>query len=282
MEGQIEVKEPVSQPELVSEEVKPQEQIQEPKKFKFKLNDKDEEFVEQELVELIQSGRNASLSLKQADEVKKQAQQILQLLKENPRKVLSDPSLGVDLYKLAEETLLEKIEQDMLTPEQKKIQEYEKRFKNLEEKEKAEQAKKDQEALAQAESHWVQEYNKLFQEALSVSQLPQTPRTIKRMAELASAHLEQGQPIDAKTLASTLREEYLVEVKELLSASETESLLEILGDEIGNKIIKADLKRLKGIPHSVMSSSAQCSSPPPKMTLSQWRDRMERIKRGQE
>ena len=111
-----------------------------------KLGEQEEEIAKSELAELVKAGRNANLTHKEAQELR----QLLGQLKANPKKALADPKLGVDLYKLAEETLLEMIQQDILTPEQKKLKEYEKRFKEIEEKEKAEKEQKDKELLAQA------------------------------------------------------------------------------------------------------------------------------------
>ena len=255
-------------------------EIREPKKYKLKLGDQEEEIAEQELTELVKAGRNAHLTRKEADDIK----QLLQQLKDNPRKALTDPKLGIDLYKLAEETLLEKIQQDMMTPEQKKIQEYEKRFKEIEEREKTEQSKKDNETLTQAESHWTGEYDKMFYEALTSSGLPKTSRTIKRMAEVAAIQLEQGRDIDAKSIASVVKEDYLVELKDLLGSSDEDALLQLLGDEIGNKLRKADLKRLKGkstIGQVTGSHSNQSiQSKAGKISALEWREKMERIKRG--
>ncbi len=105
----------------------------------IKLGDQEEEIQEHELAELVKAGRNANLTQKEAQELKL----VLQQLKDNPRKTLADPKLGIDLYKLAEETLLEKIQHDMLTPEQKKLKEYEQRLKEIEEREKAEKEQKE-------------------------------------------------------------------------------------------------------------------------------------------
>ena len=254
----------------------------EPKKYRLKLGEQEEEIAETELAELVKAGRNANLTHKEAQELKS----LLQQVKENPRKALADPKLGVDLYKLAEETLLEKIQQDMLTPEQRKINDYERRFKEIEEREKAEKEQKDKTLLAQAENHWMQQYDKMFHEALTSSGLPKTPRTIKRMAEVAAVKLEHGEEIDAKSLAAFVRGDALSELKDLLGASEEDAILQLLGDEIGNKIRKADLKRLKNKPVAgqvtVTRNSRSDRQSQSKMSAIEWRERMERIKRGLE
>jgi hypothetical protein len=270
-------------PQSLENPQKSEVQTPEIKKYKLKLGEQEEEIPEAELAELVKAGRNANLTQKEAQELKS----LLQQLKENPRKMLADPKLGVDLYKLAEETLLEKIQQDMLTPEQKKLQEYEKRFKEIEEKEKSEKEKKEQETLAQAESYWADQYDKMFDEALTSSGLRKTPKTIKRMAEIAALKLERHQEFDAKLLAEAVREDYLAELKDLLGSSDEDALLTLLEDDISNKIRKADLKRLKSTPSagSVTLVPRSKSVPKPEaksMTAQEWRERMERIKRGLE
>ena len=271
-----------STPAQDAEAPQQQQTPSEPKRYKLKLGEQEEEIPEAELAELVKAGRDATLTLKEAQELK----HILQQLKENPRKTLGDPKLGVDLYKLAEETLLEKIQQEMLTPEQRKIQDYERKFKEIEEKEKGEKEQKEKVLLAEAEAHWMQEYDKLFQHALTSSGLPKTPRTIKRMAEVAAVKLEKGEEIDAKTLASIIKEDALSEIKDLLTSADENTLLQILGDEIGNKIRTAELKKLKSLASARNVPAIRNSDPArqkqPKINTAEWRERLERIKSGLE
>jgi len=254
------------------------------RKLRLKVDQQEEEIPEAELIELVRAGRNATQINKEALELKS----LIENLKVNPRKALSDPRYGIDLYKLAEETLLEKIQQDMLTPEQKKIHDYEKRFKEIEEKENLEKERKEQQKLTEAESHWMNHYDKMFHEALTTSGLPKTPRTIKRMAEVAAVSVEKGNEIDAKVLASILRDDYMAELKDLLSAADEDSILSLVGDEIGNKIRKADLKRLKAQPTLGSVSVSRNSTRPSairtekKISSDEWRAQIERIKQGLE
>jgi len=266
-----------------SETTQQEQQPQEAKKYRLKIDEREEDLSESELTELVKAGRSANHTNKEALELRS----LLEHLKLNPKKALTDPKFGIDLYKLAEETLLERIQEDMLSPEQKKLKDYERRFKEIEEKEKSEKEKKEQEQLAQAESHWMNHYDKMFHEALSSAGLPKTQRTIKRMAEVAAFSLEKGQDIDAKGLASILRDDYISELKELLSSSDEDSVLQLLGEEIGNKIRKADLKRLKST--QSMSSvsvsrngSKTTPSPSKKISSDEWREHLERIKQGLE
>lgn len=258
-------------------------QVSEPKRYKFKLGEQEEEFLEDDLTELIKAGRDAALTKKEAHELK----QVLDLLKANPRQFLSDPKHGVDLYKLAEEAILERVEQEKLTPEQRKLQEYEQKFKEIEEREKADKEKKEQDELTAAETKWVEHYDKTFFDALQVSGLPKTPRTIKRMAELTMSRLDQGQETDSKTLAEIVREDFLADIKELLGSSDEDALLQLLGEDIEGKVRKAGLKRLKTPlfdAKSTQKSPISRSKPeqPQKLNADEWRERMERIKRGLE
>jgi len=128
----------------------------------------------------------------------------------------------------------------------------------------------------------------MFHEALTTSGLPKTPRTIKRMAEVAAVSVEKGNEIDAKVLASILRDDYMAELKDLLSAADEDSILSLVGDEIGNKIRKADLKRLKAQPTLGSVSVSRNSTRPSairtekKISSDEWRAQIERIKQGLE
>ncbi|CAB4199938.1 hypothetical protein UFOVP1351_16 [uncultured Caudovirales phage] len=172
-----------------------------------------------------------------------------------------------------EEYFAAQLEEEMLTPEQKKVRDAE---QIIREREEEKRRAKEQEEAAEKEhwqKHYAQEYDKKITEALSSSGLPKTPKTVHRMASLMSKNLEMGLDLEPKHLVDIVREEYLTEIKELFGASDGDTLLKMLGDDVANKIRKSDLARLKGagIPQKkVASQPAEQPKPQRRMTTEEW------------
>ena len=98
------------------------------KKWKLKAGKQEREVTsEAELVRLAQLGIGANEKFEQAAKTRKQAEEVLEIIQKNPAEALT--KLGFDVRKLAEEYLAEKIQEEMLTPEQKKVKEMEQQLK---------------------------------------------------------------------------------------------------------------------------------------------------------
>src|SRR5439155_16062490 len=75
------------------------------RKLKLKVDGREEELPEEEVVKWAQMGRAAQKRFQEASEKRKQAEDFIRMLKEDPISVLSNPAIGVDFRKLAEEYL---------------------------------------------------------------------------------------------------------------------------------------------------------------------------------
>ncbi len=221
------------------------EEPPQPKKYKIKVDGSEEELDEETIVKLAQLGRASNKRFQEAAQTKKQAEDFINLLKRDPRKVLTDPAIGLDLKKFAEDYLIEQMEQEKLTPEQIKIKELE-AFKAQVEAEKIENEKKrEQEEFKRLQDHYSNEYEQKIQTALSSSGLPRTAYTVKRMAEYMSMALSNNIDLEPKNVVDLVRADYQKDIMALIGQTDGDSLLQILGEPTANKIRKADLARLK-------------------------------------
>ena len=82
--------------------------------FKVKINGEDIEVSEEELKAGYQTRKASDEKFREAAMSKKQAEEFINLLRTNPRKVLSNPNLGIDVRKFAEEYLVEQMEDEMM------------------------------------------------------------------------------------------------------------------------------------------------------------------------
>jgi hypothetical protein len=235
--------EPKKQQAPKKEEAPPK---QEARKYKIKVDGTEEELDEETTLKLAQLGRAANKRFQEAAALRKQSEDFINLLKTDPRKVLSNPAIGVDLKKFAEDYLIEQIEQEKLTPEQIKIKELESFKAQVEEEKHQAELKRQDEQKRQLEEHYARDYEEKFQAALGSSGLPRTPYTVKRMAEYMSMAIKNGiGDIEPKNVVELVRQDYMKDVAALLGQSDGDALLQILGDQIANKIRKTDLARLK-------------------------------------
>jgi hypothetical protein len=66
----------------------------------------------EQMIQWAQKGMGSDQKFNEAAKMRQQSEKLIQLLRENPRKILEDPRIGIDLKKLAQEVLWEQIQQE--------------------------------------------------------------------------------------------------------------------------------------------------------------------------
>lgn len=191
---------------------------------------------------------------KDLDMTNNQVAQLIDALKRDPWKVLSNPSLGHDTRKLAEEYVWNMIQEQRMTPEQR--QAAQDRLENTQMKAEKEQFKKDQEQrefealTAQRRAYW----EKTIPEAIDAAGLPKTSYTIRRFAEYIKAAAKARVPADMPGIANQIRQELVdLQSKFLLPPKTTgetdeayeERILNGAPSEYIKMLRKADLRKLR-------------------------------------
>lgn len=223
-----------------------------PSKRKYKYKADGQEF-EEELDES-EIGRRLSLSkaaykrMEEASKTQKQAEQFVKMLQEDPMRILSNPQvMGNEKFReLAENFLAKQLEDQMLSPEQKQQREMQERLKKYEDAEKEQKTKAEQEQMLKLQEHYQQDYEQKIIKGLQSQNLPKTAKTVRRMAELMAKSAEHGIDLQPEHLAELVKADYVNEMREMFGSTEGDVLLNLLGDEVGNKIRKADLAKLRG------------------------------------
>ncbi len=216
------------------------------KPYKLKINGQEKNLTLEELQNWAQKGLGADEKFQEASRMRGQTQKIIKMIKENPRAILEDPRIGVDLKKLAEEILWEQIEREKMTPEQRELSETKKKLADFEKKEKENTSKAEKEKHRQLTEHFSNEFSKDIQSALEASKVPKTQFTVKRMAFFMQEALKRGVELKAKDVIGIVHDEYLETVKHISSNLDGESLVNLLGEETLKKIREHELKRLQG------------------------------------
>lgn len=226
-----------------------------PQKYKFDFEGSEREYDLNELKANYLKGKNsaqmmskADQRLREASEKEKKYSSLPERLRKEGAKVLQELGLNeVELEQFAEGLLLPKIQQQMLTEEQRQVldarnraESAERRIKEIEER--AQQAEQDR-----LTSEHQQRIGSQFVQALEKTGLPQSsaPWAVRRMAALAEKADELELDFSPDDLATIVRDDFMQEHRALASGMSPEQIIAWLGDDVVKKIRQHDIARLK-------------------------------------
>jgi len=221
-----------------------------PRKMKLKVDGQEQEYDEAEVIRRAQLSSTAYKRIQEAQRERQQAEEFINKLKTKPFEVIDDPRLGLSQeqkIKLIEDWYRKNVmEESTLTPEQKRLRDQEAELKKYRDQEKAKADKEHQDRLQMLEQHHLNNYKTVIRDALKVEGLPNNEFCAKRMATLLFKNSELGLDMTPADVARLVKEDYIQEMKSLFGSSDGDVLLNLMGDDITNKIRKADLARLRG------------------------------------
>ena len=201
--------------------------------------------MEEKLKMLVQKGLGADERFQHSAKVERMMEQFVHLLKTDPVKALTHPMFGHDMRKLAEEYLAKQLERENMDPEKRAImEEREKLEKDRETINKEKEAENERKTTALRE-HFSKEYSNDILSTLKTSGLPQSPRTVQRMAHYMYEGLRRGVELKAMDILPLVRQDYMEDIKALMGGLDEDALYALVGDDIAGKIQKAGLKKLK-------------------------------------
>lgn len=241
-----------------------------PVKLKFKGK---EEVVDDldKLAEWAQRGRGATEVYEQAKKLREEAEAKASRLEKlrggslDDRLALLTEALGDEeaALQFMEEALWEKrIAPQQLTPEQRQMQEMQRKLQSYEQ-EKAQQAKAAQEAEIDRQADVIaQQYAKTAADVMQkLGWGPElAPLVLREMLPYAEQALEAGMEPVSEDIIGMFMDDQRGKLANMVSKLEGEQLLRFLGDDLANKVRKADLARLR---------SGQAKQPAPKQETRQ-------------
>lgn len=202
-----------------------------------------------EIKQLREKAKGADQKFREAAEAKKQVEQFMERFQQDPLSVLKDKRLPINQRELAEKMLLASLEEEMLTPEQRKIKEYEAKLGEYESKEQVIKREAEEREAEQRREIKRQEISQMFVKAMESTPLSKDPETaamaMRDMAMMLRAAKERGIDVSAEDLAQHAQNKYQKAMYSLANQLEGEDLIGFLGEDVIKKIRKADLARLK-------------------------------------
>lgn len=279
---------PVAEPEEAAAEVE-EPKKPEPRKWKHVVDGQEEEWDEAKVLEeaprLLRSHQMEKAAAKRFQEaaaLRKEAEEVISLLKSDPESALA--RLGLDVDGLAEQRVLRKIEREKMSPEQRKALE---RDRELQEREAKIRAREEEQAAAaerQALEHYEQEFDKVWTPALEKSSLPKTPQVVYRMAELTQLNLTRGIQLEPDQVAEMVADELRGNALAAFKGMTGPQILKNLPPEVRKAIREAELAEVKGAPRPAPKpkpfKDEAPASGPKRFGEADWKARMSKILSG--
>ena len=245
--------------EIVAEPPKPAEKKRNLKKLKLKVDGKeyDEEIDldnDDYLTKQLQLAKVSQKRMSESAQLEKEVKTFIEELRKNPRKVLADPNIGIDIKDLARQIIEDEIENSKKTPEQlekeKLVAELEE-LKQARQKESEEAKERELTALQQRE---FDRYDNLMTKALeNHTDLPKSPYVVKKMADYLLLGLQKGMDIEPEDVVELVRKEVRDDLAAMFQVLPEEVIEQIVGKDKINGIRKKNLAKAKQVAPTMKS-----------------------------
>lgn len=193
----------------------------------------------------LQMAKASQKAMQDKSQLEKEVGSFLEELKKNPRKILSDPRVSVDLKKMAAEIIEEEIEQSKKSPEQIEKEKLEARLRELEEERKKEKEERDQLELERRTEASMIQYDQMMTKALEKSDLPKSPYVVKKMADYMLLGLNNDLDLKPEDVVPLVQEEIKNDLKEMFSVMPDEVIEALVGKEVFNRVRKKNVAKAK-------------------------------------
>lgn len=197
----------------------------------------------------LQLSRMSQKRAQYSSQIEKEAHQLIEMLRSDPRKVLSDPAINVDIRKLALEFMEEEIENSKKSPEQLDKERMEAELKSLKEEQK-----KRQEESSEREKHLLtekafQEYDNALTAALEKNpDLPKSPYVVKKMAENMLLALKHKIDLSPEDIVPIVRAEIQEDLKQMFAVLPEDVIEQLVGKDKISSIRKKYMNKAKAAP----------------------------------
>lgn len=260
---------PSEEQELASEaapsaEVKqpPQEEQKKSNKRKLKLKvdgqDLEEEIDldnEEELRKHLQLSKAAQKRMQEAAELKKRQSQIDTEIQEfiqhlrDPSKaaqILSDPRIGLDVKKFAQQIINQEIEEMQLSPEEKERRKLQAELESLRKEKEEKEKMAENERLTRVQQEYASQLEKDILSGLSKTSLPNKPFIIKRIVENLAVAMENGvDDVRVEDVLPIVEKQFKRDLKEMFDAFPEETIEQLIGLDNVDRLRKHRIRKMK-------------------------------------
>lgn len=210
----------------------------------------------------IQMSKLSQSKAQEYSDLEKEVKSFVEQLKKDPRKVLSDPTIGIDIKKLAAQVIEEEIQNSQKSPEQLEREKLENELRAIKEEREREKEDNKQSELKRLQQQEFERYDMLFTQAIEKSDLPKSPYIVKKMSDYMLMGLQQGIDVTPEDVLPLVREEMQNDLREMFAVMPEDVIEKIVGKDVINKIRKKSVAKAKEAnaplrPKSALETPAQ-------------------------
>lgn len=205
--------------------------------YKIKVNGKERVVNEKTAIAYLQRELAADEKFRQASAEANKIKSILEGAKKDPDKLFRE-ILGMDPLEYSKKRIGDEIKRMAMTPEQRELEEAKARLAEYDRKEKERAEAERRASEEKARDFYVKKYDEEIPVALKAAGLPVNEDTVRYAAEVMLANIEEGLDLPYEMVMELVKDKYHKSLKGFLSGSDRERLLELLGDESLEELLK--------------------------------------------
>lgn len=230
------------------------------KKLKLKVDGKDieEEFDpndDEYMTKQLQMAKVAQKRMGEYAQLEREVREFIEKLRQDPKAVLSDPTIGIDMKKLAAAVIEEEIANSQKSPEQIEREKLENELKSL--KDQREKERKDWEVkeFERLQEQEMERYDNQISSALESSDLPKSPYVVKKMADYLLMALNAGVDVTPEDVLPLVRDEIHGDIKDMFGVMPEEVIEKMIGKDVLGRIRKKKVASAKQAPPAPLKSA---------------------------
>ena len=202
----------------------------------------------------LQLSKVAQKRMAEYSQLQKEAVSLVETLRKNPRKVLSDPSIGIDVKQLAAQIIEEEIANAQKSPEQLEKERLENELKSLQEEREREREEAREKEFSRLQEMEYERYDTLISKAIETSDLPKSPYVVKKIADYMLLGLNEGIDVSPEDVLPLVRDEIQNDLREMFAVMPDEVIEKIVGKDVFNRVRKKNVAKAKSAPQPVKSA----------------------------
>lgn len=193
----------------------------------------------------LQMSKAAQKRMGEKAQLENEVRQFMDQLRKNPRKVLSDPTFGVDVKKMAAQLIEEEIANAAKSPDQLEKEKITRELQELKERYENERKTAEGREFQRLQEQEYERYDQLMTQALDKSDLPKSPYVVKKIADYMKLGLTEGYDVTPADVLPLVREEILEDIRQMAQAMPLETIEKLFGGDILTKIRKKNVAKAK-------------------------------------
>jgi hypothetical protein len=216
--------------------------------YKIKVDGEEIEMSREEITKYAQLGKAGQKRMAEAAQIKKEAIDLVEMLRSNPEDILSDPAiLGSrdEVIKFAQRILSNQMEEEMKSPEVREKEAAQKELEDLRKQIKDENESKSKAEYERLVAHEEEKLQTEINDAIDSSGLPASPFVLKRISDVLIMAAENNKQISPKQAMNIVKKEMQKDIAEYLKLSPDEALEELMGGDRIKSLRKKQLAKVK-------------------------------------